>query len=275
MAMSIPPDQADGPDMPILPGAPDRTGARVQHREDLLDEALEESFPASDPPSPARENPLSDQEPSAEQAAAPKNVQRMCHLADEIVRLQTELDREIHRRREALGWQIRHGLVEFERDVAARHRELRLGLSRFLAGASFSWIVTAPVIYSLIVPLMILDLWMTIYQAICFRAYGIQRVRRGDYILFDRGRLSYLNAIEALNCLYCGYGNGVIAYAREVASRTEQYWCPIKHALKVSGPHRRYYEFLEYGDAEGYRARLAAFRDRLRAEQPPPLVCED
>jgi hypothetical protein len=51
----------------------------------------------------------------------------MRHLAGEIVRLQTQLDREIHRRRDALGWQIRHGLVEFERDVAIRHRKLRLG----------------------------------------------------------------------------------------------------------------------------------------------------
>ena len=44
---------------------------------------------------------------------------------------------------------------------------------------------------------------------------------------------------------------------------------PIKHALKVSDPHRRYYEFLEYGDADGYRARLAEFRARLVAEPPP------
>jgi hypothetical protein len=54
MAMGVPPDRPDGPDMPIPPGAPDRAGARVRHREDLLDEALDESFPASDPPSPAR-----------------------------------------------------------------------------------------------------------------------------------------------------------------------------------------------------------------------------
>jgi hypothetical protein len=55
----------------------------------------------------------------------------------------------------------------------------------------------------------------------------------------------------------------VIAFAREVASRTEQYWCPIKHALRIRDPHQRYYEFLEYGDAEGYRAKLAAYRKRL------------
>ena len=56
--------------------------------------------------------------------------------------------------------------------------------------------------------------------------------------------------------------------AAEIGSRTEQYWCPIKHALKISDPHRRYYDFLEFSDAEGYRARLEEFRKRLREEPP-------
>lgn len=123
-------------------------------------------------------------------------------------------------------------------------------------------------IYSLIVPLLIVDAWVGIYQAICFRVYRIPRVRRADYIVFDRQHLAYLNWIEALNCAFCGYANGLIAYVREISSRTEQYWCPIKHALRVSDPHLRYYEFLEYGDAEGYRARLDEFRERLRNEHP-------
>jgi hypothetical protein len=33
------------------------------------------------------------------------------------------------------------------------------------------------------------------------------------------------------------YANGVFAYVREVGSRTEQYWCPIKHARRVLGVH--------------------------------------
>jgi hypothetical protein len=30
---------------------------------------------------------------------------------------------------------------------------------------------------------------------------------------------------------------------REVASRTEIYWCPIKHARRVLGPHPHYQGF--------------------------------
>jgi len=193
---------------------------------------------------------------------------RMEELAREIVRLQTELDREIETRRRALGWSLKAHLVQFEHGLVAEQRRLRTGVAAFLAQSSLLTVVTAPVIYSMIVPLMILDLWVTIYQAICFRVYGIAGVRRADYIALDRGRLAYLNWIEALNCLYCGYGNGVIAYAREISSRTEQYWCPIKHAIRITDPHHRYYDFLEFGDAEGYRTRLDGFRAAL-AQSPP------
>lgn len=192
---------------------------------------------------------------------------RMHELADEIVRLQQELDREIEQRRKALGWTFKDGLVKFEKGLALEQRRFRIGTARFLADSTSATNLSAPVVYSLIVPLLVLDMWISAYQAVCFRAYGIPRVRRADYVALDRGHLAYLNWIEALNCLYCGYANGLIAYVREVASRTEQYWCPIKHALRVSDPHHRYFEFLEYGDAEGYRARLEEFRDKLRAHE--------
>ena len=90
--------------------------------------------------------------------------------------------------------------------------------------------------------------------------YGIPKVRRADYIVIDRQYLSYLNVIERLNCVYCGYFNGVIGFAREIAGRTEQYWCPIKHAHKIKALHSRYKNFFDYGDAEGYRAKIEEVR---------------
>ncbi len=203
-------------------------------------------------------------------------TQRMQDLANEILRLQSELDSEIEKRRTQLGWHMNERMVAFENGIAAEHRRLRKTVKSFLAGAPLSVVVTSPVIYSLIVPLLLIDVWASLYQAVCFRAYRIPRVRRANYIVFDRQHLAYLNWIEALNCLYCGYANGVFAYIREIGSRTEQYWCPIKHALRIADPHQRYYEFLEYGDADGYRARLEEFRERLRADpdranvQEPP-----
>lgn len=191
---------------------------------------------------------------------------RMRELASEIVRLQTELDREIETRRKILGWSVKKRLVAFEHGIAVENRRMHMSVRSFLGKSPLATIASAPVIYSLILPMMLIDAWASLYQAVCFRVYGIPRVSRGDYINLDRRYLNYLNWIEVLNCLFCGYSNGVVAYVREIGSRTEQYWCPIKHALKISDPHRRYYEFLEYGDAEGYRARLDAFREGLRAD---------
>ena len=91
------------------------------------------------------------------------------------------------------------------------------------------------------------------------------RVRRADHLVFDRAELPYLNAIEKFNCFYCSYGNSVAAYLREVAARTEQYGCPIKHARRMPGGHDRYPRFFEFGDARAYREGL----ERLRRQYGP------
>lgn len=123
--------------------------------------------------------------------------------------------------------------------------------------------ITAPVIYALIVPFVLLDLAVSFYQTLCFPAYGIPRVRRRDYIRVDRYRLDYLTGMQRVNCVYCGYVNGLIAYTQEIAARTEAFWCPIKHATPPKSEHSTYARFLEYGDGTDYRARLEAARYRL------------
>lgn len=115
----------------------------------------------------------------------------------------------------------------------------------------------------MIIPFVFLDISMTLYQAICFSLYRIKKVKRAHYIVIDRHKLIHLNSIERFNCVYCEYGNGVIAYVREIAARTEQYWCPIKHARKVIGRHARYHDFIDYGEAADYHEQLAEFRRKL------------
>jgi hypothetical protein len=108
-----------------------------------------------------------------------------------------------------------------------------------------------------------LDFWVTVYQAVCFPIYGIARVPRRRYFAIDRRKLAYLNAIEKVHCTFCSYANGLIAYVREVAARTEQYWCPIKHARTIPVQHSRYHVFFDYGDAERYRRDLVPLRNQL------------
>lgn len=183
--------------------------------------------------------------------------------------LEAELDSELAKRASGLRIGLEHGRIRFEQELLRRHRELRVRLSSYLLNARPLVILTAPIIYSLIIPFVLLDLFMTIYQIVCFPVYGIPKVRRADYFAFDRRHLAYLNAIERLNCEYCSYANGLIAYVREIASRTEQYWCPIKHAMRVMGAHERYSDFEDYGDAQGYRSQLERHRKSLKDEERP------
>lgn len=197
---------------------------------------------------------------------------RVDTLLENIRELEQELEEEFAKARAGLRFGLEHGRARFEAEVVRRHKDLRKGLGKYLAGASPLVVLTAPVIYSLIIPFAVMDLWVSAYQAICFRVYGIPRVKRSRYVVFDRSALAYLNLIEKFNCAYCSYGNGVIAYAREIASRTEQYWCPIKHARRVLGAHDRYPHFAEYGDGEHYAEELKQARARLRHFDDPPLT---
>jgi hypothetical protein len=190
-------------------------------------------------------------------------------LLARIAGLERELEAELTRRRALWRYRVEAGRVRFEREVHEAHRRVKQRLPAFLRESSPLTIATAPVVYSLIVPVALLDLWVTLYQAICFRAYGIARVRRSAYIIIDRHHLAYLNGVEKLNCVFCGYANGVFAYTREVAGRTEQYWCPIRHSKRIRAPHPHYREFIEYGDAEGYRQRLIPLREALKDEHRP------
>lgn len=190
--------------------------------------------------------------------------ERIGTLVQGIKALEAELEVEMARRRIELNFVVHKGEVRFEQIVIARHRAVKMGLTRYVLGSRPLMVVTAPLIYSLILPFALLDAFVTVYQAVCFRVYGVPLVRRRDYLVFDRGHLAYLNAIEKLNCIYCSYANGLIAYVREVASRTEQYWCPIKHARRVMAAHDHYATFLDYGDAEAYRRELSTLRDDLR-----------
>jgi len=194
--------------------------------------------------------------------------EEITQLAAAIRTLERQLEAAIAKRRIELNYEVHGGIVRFEQAVLARHRLLKVRLSSYILGARPAIILTAPAIYALIIPLLLLDLFVAVYQAVCFPVYGIPRVRRRDYLAFDRGQLVYLNAIEKLNCEYCAYANGLLAYVREVASRTEEYWCPIKHARRVLGVHSRYGSFVDYGDADAYRHDLERLRAEARSGEP-------
>ena len=188
-------------------------------------------------------------------------------ILSQISSLEDDLHRLLQEQQVSFNYRLEGTKVFFEQNIRTAQRRLKTGIIKFILESQPRNLVSAPFIYSVIFPAVLLDAWVSLYQLICFPLYRIARVPRSQYIIVDRHKLPYLNVIEKFNCLYCGYCSGVFAYAREIGARTEQYWCPIKHARGVLDPHRRYAQFADFGLAEEYHQTSIQLRKDLRREQ--------
>ena len=191
--------------------------------------------------------------------------EKISQLMAKMATLEDELLTAIHEQESKMFFEIKGKRVEFESSVRAAHKKLKTNFFRWLVTNRPQNLITGPVIYAMIVPLMLLDVCVSFYQWVCFPVYGVTKVKRADYSVFDRHQLHYLNFIEKFHCTYCEYGNGLMGYMAEILARTEEYFCPIKHARKVLGAHSRYARFLSYGDADNYADKLEAYRVDLGA----------
>lgn len=115
-------------------------------------------------------------------------------------------------------------------------------------------IISSPFIYSLIIPVICLDLWVELYHRVCFPLYQLPYIRRRSYIKIDRHKLAYLNTLQKLNCMYCGYVNGVFHYVSTIAAETEKYWCGIQHKKDPQfHPPKHHGNFLPYNNEKRFR----------------------
>lgn len=191
-------------------------------------------------------------------------------ILTEIARLEEELATALHEQQERLHYRVEGSKIRFEENLRRIHTSLKTGVFTWLRSSELRNVISAPFIYAMIIPFLLLDVFLTIYQAVCFPLYRIPKVRRANYIILDRHHLRYLNAIERFNCVYCGYVDGLLAYTRQIVSRTEMYWCPVKHARKVLDPHRRYARFADFGDGDDFADHVAAMREAVRSESGEP-----
>ena len=174
--------------------------------------------------------------------------------------LEQQLRQELAAKQEEFRYTVEKKKVRFSREVQEAHRALLIRWTAYAYESGVFKVLTIPIIWFALIPAMFLDVFVMLYQLICFPVYGIPMVRRSDYIVIDRHKLKYLNWVEKCNCMYCGYFNGLMGYLREIAGRTEQYWCPIRHSRLPKSTHSRYDRFVDYGDAEGYRRELVEIR---------------
>lgn len=185
-------------------------------------------------------------------------------ITEQIKALEAELEQELRKKHDEFFYTIENSKAIFEDKVINEGKAKITSSIKYLSAFPIGAVLTIPFIWAMMIPALVVDIFVTIYQYVCFPIYKIPKVKRSDYIIIDRYNLFYLDKVERINCWYCEYFNGVIYYVREIAARTEQYWCPIKHSKAIKDKHSRYDKFFEYGDFITYRKNLKKRRRDFR-----------
>jgi len=184
------------------------------------------------------------------------NTNEIDEITKKIKILEDELIEEFKQKEQEFFYKIENEKVKFEERIIKDGKSKIISSIKYLSSFPVGVILTIPFIWSMMIPALLADISVSIYQYICFPIYKIPKVKRKDYVIMDRYNLFYLDKVEKINCWYCEYFNGVVAYVREVAARTEQFWCPIKHSKPLKNKHSRYDNFFDYGDYKKYRKLL-------------------
>jgi hypothetical protein len=187
-------------------------------------------------------------------------------MIEEIEALKLKLGEEIAQHEKDISYEIQNGYVKFEKEVLDKQKENMKNLLAWFREIPLLHLLTSPLIYGMLIPAILFDVILFLYQQIIFRIYKFESLKRSDYIIFDRQYLGYLNFIEKLHCMYCSYFNGLMHYASAIASRTELYFCPIKHAKKIAYEHEYYDAFFRYGEEEEYQKKLEVLRKEFQKE---------
>jgi len=190
--------------------------------------------------------------------------EKIKQIIEEIEALEEQLKEEIATQEDHIAYEIKNGYVRFEQDSLAKQKEKMKKIIAYLKDVPFLHLISSPLVYIMILPAMVFDLMLYVYQQVIFRIYRFEFIKRNEYIVFDRHYLAYLNPIEKINCLYCSYFNGLMHYAAEISAKTELYFCPIKHAKKVAYKHRYYKDFLSYGNERDFQEKFQELREKLQ-----------
>jgi len=195
---------------------------------------------------------------------------RIREIVRRIDALNGLLAKEYARLAEKYGFYYRRKKVVFLEAIREQNKRFKIPAWKYAIPTSVRHFVSLPFIYMMIIPAVILDAFITVYHLVAFPLYGIPWVKRGEYIVYDRQFLDYLNIIQKVHCLYCSYVNGLFAYAVEIAARTERYWCPVKAARKPAVYHAWYEDFADYGNPEEWKCKFndrQAFKDKPKPKE--------
>ena len=157
-------------------------------------------------------------------------------------------------------------MIKKEHKIFIIHKKSnnQLGLIDLIKRSKPINLITGPIIYAMIFPLVFLDIFVSFYQLTCFPIYKLQKLSRSDFIIFDRQELKYLDWISKFHCTYCAYAVGFINLVASIIGATESYFCPIKHKAKSRsvGKKSNYINF-DNSDDYDYDEKLSRIRKKL------------
>ena len=103
---------------------------------------------------------------------------RLQELLNKIKQLETELLEEIQKKEKEYFYEIRDKKIHFKKEIKKKNKLLVKKIRRYLGDAPLMNIITAPVIWSCLLPALFLDLVVSLYQMICFPVYSIPKVKQ-------------------------------------------------------------------------------------------------
>ena len=157
-------------------------------------------------------------------------------------------------------------MLKNEHKVFIIHKQAnnQLGLIALIKRSKPINLLTGPIIYAMVFPILFLDLFVGFYQLTCFPIYKLDKFKRSDFIIFDRQQLRYLDWISKFHCTYCAYAVGVVGWVSAIIGATESYFCPIKHKGKQRPPQiRKNYIDFEESDDYDFDEKLSKIRKRI------------
>lgn len=182
-------------------------------------------------------------------------------ILEDISSKREELLSEYEKLKDRYWFKIEWNKIVWNKEREKELKKSRKSIADTIFGTEFREFLSIPFIWMMIIPAVILDIWLFIYQNTAIRLYKIPLAKRSDYIVFDRKELAYLNWIQKINCIYCSYVNWLFQYWVEVAWRTEKYWCPIKHARKKAWGHDWEEHFADYWDPDGFKNTFCSLKE--------------
>ena len=107
-------------------------------------------------------------------------------IIEDMEALEVKLKEEIERHESHISYEIKNGYVRFEEEILKKQKEMMKNLLTYLGEIPLLYLLSSPFVYAMIIPAMLFDLLLFIYQQMIFRIYGFRLVNRSDFIVFDR-----------------------------------------------------------------------------------------